>query len=113
MPYRTQFLAYLHHYADKDLAAIAAMFADDITLRDWNRAVTGKAAALSETAKNFAAAQTIEIEPLCLYANADGVAGELRIVVDGVIELFVVDVLTFAADGRIQSIRAYLGRGDG
>jgi len=113
MPYHTQSLTYLRHYADKNLTAIAAMFADDITLRDWNLAVTGKAAALSETAKNFAAAQTIEIEPLHLYANADAVAGELRIVIDGATELFVVDVLTFAADGRIQSIRAYLGRGDG
>lgn len=113
MSYREQFLTYLRHYADKNLAAIAAMFADDITLRDWNLAVTGKVAALSETAKNFASAQTIEIAPLHLYTNTDGVAGELRIVIDGVTELFVVDVLTFAADGRIQSIRAYLGRGDG
>lgn len=113
MLHRQQFLTYLRHYADKNLDAIAAMFADDITLRDWNLAVTGKAAALSETAKNFGAAQTIEIEVLHLYANDDGVAGELRIVIDGATELFVVDVLTFAADGRIQAIRAYLGRGDG
>lgn len=112
MSNRQQFLTYLHHYADKNLDAIAAMFADDITLRDWNLAVTGKAAALSETAKNFASAQTIEIEPLHVYESADSVAGELRIVVDGSIELFVVDALTFAADGRIQAIRAYLGRGD-
>jgi hypothetical protein len=113
MSHRQQFLTYLHHYANQDLAAIAAMFADDIILRDWNLAVTGKAAALSETAKNFAAAQTIEIEALHLYVSDDAVAGELRIVIDGATELFVVDVLTFAANGRIQSIRAYLGRGDG
>ena len=112
MSNRDQFLAYLRHYAAKHLDAIAAMFADDITLRDWNLAVAGKAAALSETAKNFQSAQTIAIEPLHLYESADAVAGELRIVIDGVTELFVVDVLTFAADGRIQSIRAYLGRGD-
>jgi hypothetical protein len=31
-------------------------------------------------------------------------------VIDGAIDLFVVDALTFAADGRIQAIRAYLGR---
>lgn len=112
MSHRQQFLTYLHHYANKNLDAIAAMFGDDITLRDWNLAVIGKAAALSETAKNFASAQTIAIEPLHLYTSEDGVAGELRIVIDGTVELYVVDVLTFAADGRIQSIRAYLGRGD-
>ncbi len=107
-----RFLTYLHHYADKNFDAIAAMFANDIALRDWNLAVTGKAAALSETAKNFASAQSIEIEPLHVYASADSVAGELRIVIDGAVELHVVDALTFAADGRIQAIRAYLGRGD-
>lgn len=112
MSHRQQFLTYLHHYANKNLDAIAAMFSDDIMLRDWNLAVTGKAAALSETAKNFAAAETIEIEPLHVYESTDGVAGELRIVVDSAIELFVVDALTFAVDGRIQAIRAYLGRGD-
>jgi len=113
MSNRDQFLTYLHHYANKNLDAIAAMFADGITLRDWNLAVTGKAAALSATAKNFQSAQTIAIEPLHLYASADGMAGELRIVIDGAVELHVVDVLTFAADGRITAIRAYLGRGDG
>lgn len=107
-----RFLTYLRHYADKNFDAIAAMFADDIALRDWNLAVTGKAAALRETAKNFASAQTIAIEPLHVYESDDGVAGELRIVIDGAIDLFVVDALTFAADGRIQAIRAYLGRGD-
>ena len=112
MSHRQQFLTYLHHYANKNLDAIAAVFADDITLRDWNLAVTGKAAALSETAKNFASAQTIEIELLHLYESNDGVAGELRIVIDGTVELHVVDVLTFAVDGCIQAIRAYLGRGD-
>jgi len=40
------------------------------------------------------------------------VAGELRIVIDGTVELHVVDALTFAVDGRIQAIRAYRGRGD-
>ncbi|HHY56069.1 MAG TPA: nuclear transport factor 2 family protein [Chloroflexi bacterium] len=112
MPHSERFLTYLRHYAAKNLDAIAAMFADDITLRDWNLAVTGKAAALRETAKNFASAQTIEIEPLHVYESDDGVAGELRIVIDDTLELFVVDALAFAADGRIQAIRAYLGRGD-
>lgn len=39
-------------------------------------------------------------------------AGELRIVVDGTIEMYVVDVISFDSNGKIKSIRAYLGRGD-
>lgn len=107
-----RFAAYLNAYARKDLAAIEAMFSDDVQLRDWQLAVSGRDAAVAETRKNFAAAQTLAIEVLALHESRDAVAGELRIVVDGHIELHVVDVVDFASDGRIKAIRAYLGRGD-
>ena len=35
-------LVYLDAYARKDIAAVATMLADDVTLRDWNLAVRGK-----------------------------------------------------------------------
>lgn len=106
------FLAYLNAYARKDLAAIEAMFDADIRLRDWKLAVAGRSAAVAETRKNFAAAQTLAIEVLALHESGEAVAGELRVVVDRHIELHVVDVVVFAPDGRIKAIRAYLGRGD-
>ena len=105
-------LTYLQHYAHKNLDAVAAMFADGITLRDWNICVHGKAAAISETRNNFAAAKSIEIQALHVHESADTVAAELRILVDGHTELHVVDVITFDAEGKIVSIRAYLGRGE-
>ena len=58
------FLTYLRHYAAKDLQAIAAMFAEDIHLRDWNISVHGKEGAIRETAKNFAEAESREIHVL-------------------------------------------------
>ena len=67
-------LAYLDAYARKDIASVGAMFADDVTLRDWNQAVRGKDAALAETAKNFSAAGSFAIEPLGIYADGDTVA---------------------------------------
>ena len=103
---------YLDAYASKDLEAVAAMFADDVTLRDWKISVAGKDAAVAETAKNFAAADTIEIDILRTYAADQAIAGELRITVDSDEILYVVDVVSFADDGKIQSIRAYIGRGD-
>ena len=107
-----RFLAYLRHYAARDLAAIAEMLADDVTLRDWKIFVQGKPAALAETRANFEAADSIDIQPLQLYPGVQRVAGELRILVNGQIELHVVDVIDFDAEGRIKAIRAYLGRGD-
>ncbi len=112
MTHQQRCLAYLRAYEQKNLADIAAMFADDIVLRDWKILVRGKEDALAETANNFAAAKSIEIQPLALYDSGDAVAAELKILVDGETELYVVDVLTFNPAGQIQSIRAYLGRGD-
>lgn len=105
-----RFLAYLRAYARKDLDAIAEMFCERIELRDWKVSVSGKRAALDETAKNFQGAKTIAIDTLATYAGASAVAGELKIIVDGEIELRVVDVVSFDTSGRIRAIRAYLGK---
>ncbi len=107
-----RFLSYLHHYETKNIVEISAMFSDEITLRDWKIFVKGKAAALAETKLNFDATNSIQIQPLHLYQATDSIVGELKIVVDGSTELFVVDALDFDTDGRIKSIRAFLGRGD-
>lgn len=103
---------FLDCYARKDLPALSRMLAEDVSLRDWNVSVHGRAAAEAEMQRNFDDARSIAIEVLRVYANADGVAGELRITVDGTIELHVVDVMQFDADGRICAIRSYKGRAD-
>ncbi|WP_374401730.1 nuclear transport factor 2 family protein [Niveibacterium sp.] len=105
-----RFRTYLAAYERKDLAAIGDMFTDGVHLRDWKISVRGKHAALAETAKNFEAARSIEIDTLSTQESVDTVAGELRILVDGEIELFVIDVVDFDESGHILAIRAYLGR---
>ncbi len=105
-------LSYLRKYAQKDLNGIAAMFSDDIILRDWKIRVTGKKKALDETRKNFESANSIEIEVLSTYENKNTVAVELKITVNAIEELYVVDVISFNSNCKIDSIRAYLGRGN-
>lgn len=112
MSHRAQFLRYLDCYARKDLQGISAMLADDVVLRDWDLSVRGRAAVEGATRGNFAAARSIEIAVLTILEGEQSVAGELRIVVDGSNELFVVDVIAFDAQSRITAIRAYRGRGD-
>jgi steroid delta-isomerase len=107
---RQRFMDYLAAYARKDLDAIDGMFADDIRLRDWKLFVRGRQAALAETAKNFESVKSIEIDVLYMLESERAMAGELRIRIDGEIELFVVDVVEFDEHGRICAIRAYLGR---
>jgi len=105
--------AYLAAYAARDLAAIAPLFAEAVTLRDWKIRVVGKAAALAETRKNFEAVQHLQIDMLAAHLRDGGAAAELKIVVDRRDTLHVVDVFDFDASGRISAIRAYIGRGDG
>jgi ketosteroid isomerase-like protein len=105
-------LSYLKKYAEKDLNGIEEMFSEDIILRDWKIRVEGKGNALKETRKNFENANSIEIEVLSTYENKDTVAAELKITVDYTEELYVVDLITINCNGKIISIRAYLGRGD-
>ena len=104
--------AYLAAYAARDLAAIEPLLSDAVTLRDWKIRVVGKAAALEETRRNFAAARQLQINVLASYERDGGVAAELKIVVDGRDTLYVVDVFDFDASGRITAIRAFIGRGD-
>ena len=105
-------LQYLQAYQNKDITTVSDLFADDIILRDWNLRVVGKQAALNETQKNFAAANTLRIEVLHTYENANSVAAELIITVNDSEILHVVDVLVFNEQGKINAIRAYRGRGD-
>ncbi|MEN1785156.1 MAG: nuclear transport factor 2 family protein [Bacteroidota bacterium] len=112
MTNKTTCISYLRYYEEKDLDRISEMFAEDIVLRDWKIHVTGKKKAIQETRKNFESADRIAIEVLATYENEQTVAAELKITVDAVEELFVVDVITFNPKGEIQSIRAYLGRGN-
>ncbi len=105
-------LFYLQKYNEKDIKSIEKLFAEAIVLRDWKIRVTGKENALIETRKNFESAHSIAIEVLATYQNNNTVAAELKITINNVEELFVVDIITLNSDNKITSIRAYKGRGD-
>ena len=109
MSNKQRFLDYIGYYSKKNLHAISMMLAVDVTLRDWNISVSGKTAFLEETANNFDSVETIQIELCSMYENQNIVAAELIILVNGQIELPVVDVIAFDSSNQIQSIRAYRG----
>lgn len=105
-------LSYLKFYEKKDLNSIEKIFSDDIILRDWKIRVEGKEMALIETKKNFESVDSIQIEVISLYENKNSVAAELKIIINGSQELYVVDVITINPQGRITSIKAFIGRGN-
>ena len=85
------------------------MLAEEVHLGGWNISVFGKAEAIRETVKNFAEAESSEIHILALYESTDTVAGKLHIGVDGKIDLYLVDAVTFNAQGKVTAIRSYKG----
>jgi len=112
VPNKEMFKQYLEYYCKMDIELVAEMFAEDIILRDWKISVQGKCEAVRETLSNFNASESIEIEILRLYEATNAVAGELKIVVDRSEILYVTDIITFDDQGKISSIRAYIGRAD-
>ncbi|MFM1787028.1 MAG: hypothetical protein RL228_978 [Actinomycetota bacterium] len=105
-----QFLRdFLTAYESKDIVAIAEMFSSDVLLRDWNLEVTGKAEALREFKKNFAAAQSLKISINTIYVSESGAAAELEILVNQTELLKVVDVVTFDTSNKITSVVSYKG----
>ncbi len=101
--------AFLKSYEAKDIDAIAVMLTDDVHLQDWNLEARGKAAVLEETLKNFHDAEHLQIQVRQFYEGSDCAAARLRIVVNGSVELEVVDTIEVNADGKVRSIRAYKG----
>ena len=88
------------------------LFEENIVLRDWKIRVVGKQKALLETQKNFDSVDAIKIEVLSIYENEHTVAAELKIILNHAEELYVMDVITLNPEGKIISIKAFVGRGD-
>lgn len=112
MTLKDRFLHFLDRYAAKDLPALMATLSPEVKLRDWNVSVRGCHGVEQFLRQNFRDANTLSIDVLAIHESANCVAGELRIVVNGCIELFAIDVIEFDAEGGIRSIRSYQGRGD-
>lgn len=55
---------------------------------------------------------SIKIDVLSIYENESTVTAELKIVIDNKEELYVIDVITINLEGKISSIKAFVGRGD-
>lgn len=100
---------YLLAYEAKDLTAIATAIRSDVRLQDWNISGQGEEFFLSETRKNFEAAQDIKIEILSMQESPDTVSAQLQITINGTQLLNVVDVIELDSKNLIRAVRAYKG----
>lgn len=101
-------LKYFAAFSNQDLDALSNMLDDYVTLRDWNVSVTGKDNVLVATKQIFDSVDTIHVRVLGLILEANYVAAELEITVNGTNTLLVADIITFSQQ-KITNIRAYKG----
>lgn len=100
--------AYMKAFNERDMDALGALLADDVTLVDWEVSATGKAAVLATTEKIVSGAEVSLVTHRVLVDLPHAVA-DLTVSVDGKPALSVVDLFEFTPDGRIASVRAFRG----
>ena len=115
---------YFDTFSNKDLDGLKEMFADDITLRDWDINVVGIDDVLEANSNIFNSVESIKVNPINIWDASTPkqkvIVAELEIVVNDKEKILVTDILEFQYsenridileidDYKIKSIRAYKG----
>ena len=82
------------------------MFDINVTLRNWEISALGIDSVLAATAKIFYLAETILIQPISIFQDQAFVVAELKITINGINSIQVVDIIEFNPIGRICTIRS-------
>ena len=105
--------AYFAVWNAHDVAAVAAKFAQDGSLRDWDIAVAGAQAVGEANGNIFKAVPAISITVERIFADAakSAVACEILVHLNDADKtvLKVTDVIEFDDSGLIKALRAYKG----
>ena len=100
---------YFQSFEDMDLEEVSNMFADNVTLKDWNIYADGKVAVVAANKSIFDSVQKLEVNVVELYIYETTAIAELLIYADDADALPVVDIIKFDSDQKIKSIVAYRG----
>ena len=113
---------YFKNFSDKNIDALADMYAENVSLTDWIDVHSGKENVLNANKELFSNASSIDVSILNTYPSSweelnDGsfgwqeVACQIRIdlTVGGFDQFFnVIDVIRLDKDNKIKSIEAYV-----
>ena len=107
----------LHHWAKTyidtfnahDPQGLAALFDDNVVLRDWTSETQGKQAVADANANIFKSTPAIHAVIRTMIAEGRNVALELDIALSATDSIKVLDLITFNDQGKVLSVRAFLG----
>lgn len=119
-----QLRKYFQAFADKNIEVLSEMFTDDIILIDWNNTFSGKDQVVNEVQGIFKNFKTIKLEVTDIFSSLniinadrgettvsipkdDSFACEIVIVFDDLEPLYIMDLIEFDDEGRIEKLTAY------
>ena len=99
-------IRYFQCWANKDIASLELLMADDAILMDWDGPILGRDAILDGTKVLFSQHKKITIEIKKIAVGQDTIMAELEIRLDNM-SIRVVDVIDYDENDKIKRIRAY------
>ena len=102
-------IKYFEAFEKKDINSIREIFDINVTLRDWEISALGIDAVLAATAKTFHFAETISIQIINIFQDHALLVCELKVTINGLNPIHVVDIIEFNSIGKICVIRAFKG----
>jgi len=100
-------IKYFEAFEKKDINIIREMFDINVTLRDWEISALGIDSVLKATAEIFYFAETISIQIINIFEDHALVVCELKVTINGLDSVHVVDIIEFNSIGKICAIRAF------
>lgn len=98
---------YFETFSQRDLAGLRKMFADTVSLVDWEIQAHGLDQVLEANGRIFTSVDSITVEPVRMAQSDHTVFAEILVHVNGDTTLNVVDILTFNEQAQITQVVAY------
>lgn len=99
---------YFEAFSNKDLEKLSDLYADNVTLSDWEPLFfDSKEQVLKANKELFDSVNSVNIKLKRIGSNSNTVFAEIDILINEDTNLYVVDILGFDEQNKIKSIRAY------
>ena len=102
-------LNYFRAFSNKNISLLKEFFSNDIVLRDWDIEAKGIDKVIEANKNIFNNVKSIFVDPINLYQEENIIIGELKILINESETLFVVDIIEFNKENKIERIFAYKG----
>lgn len=98
---------YFRIFSQKNVDALYELYANNVTLHDWNINLSGIEEVINANKNFFDSVNTIHVNVLNIADNSNTVFAQLEIIINNSEIINVVDVIEFDTISKIRKIMAY------